>query len=120
MLTFVHTSLGSAMMLFLLLSAVWCFGALVLGRPFPPGLVSTLILAEGLIVAQSLVGVLLLLAGARAGQWEHWMYGVTAALSLPAAYIYARRHSDRGRLFLFGVTALWIVALSVRGVQTGR
>lgn len=90
MLTFIHASLATAMILFLMIAALWCFGALVFRRPFSGGLVSTLILAEALIVVQSLVGFLALLGGARAGQWEHWMYGVTAALSLPLAHIYAR------------------------------
>lgn len=119
-MTYIHASLGTAMILFLSIAALWCFGALITRRPVPPGLVSTLILAEGLIVAQGLAGVLLWAGGLRAAQWEHWLYGVTAALSLPAAWIYARRHGDAGRLVLLGITCLWIVALSLRGFTTGR
>ncbi len=119
-MTFIHATLATAMLMFLLVAAVWCLWAFLLGRPFSGSLAATLVYAEALIVLQGLTGVLLWLTGARAGQWEHWMYGVTAALSLPAAHIYARRHSDRGRLLLFAITALWIAALSVRGMATGR
>ena len=108
------------MVLFLSLAGLWCLAALASRRPFPPGLISTLILAEALIVVQGVVGVVLWAAGGRAAQWEHWLYGLTAALSLPGAWVYARRHRDPGRLFLLAVTCFWIVALSLRGFTTGR
>lgn len=118
-LRFVHASLASAMLMFLSITSIWCLGLVVLRRPFSSSLVGTLILAQGLILAQVLSGILLLIGGERAGQWEHFLYGITAAVFFPVTYLYARRHPDWGRLLLFALASLWIVALSVRGMTTG-
>ena len=120
MLTLLHATLGNAMILFLLICAIWSFGAFLLRQSFSPSLVSTLILAEGLILAQGFLGIILLLLGFRSSEGVlHVLYGIAAAISLPAAHLYTRGRPDRARLLVFGLTSIWIVGLSIRGITTG-
>ena len=69
---------------------------------------------------QLLFGLALMLIGRRPGQWEHALYGLAAAVSLPAVHLYTRGHPERGRRLFFALASVWLVALTVRGITTGR
>ncbi len=118
MLTAVHARLANAVILYMVVVGLWALGALLTRRGLSGSLVATLLIAEGLILVQGLFGVLLLLSGSRPANLLHLLYGVAAAISLPAALAYTRDRSERTRLLVFAFTALWIVGLAIRGIMT--
>lgn len=107
------------MVLYSLIIGLWALGLLLLRRPISPSLIPTLILAQGLIVVQGFLGLLLLFSGHRPVQLVHLVYGLAAAVSIPGAYLYIRHRSDRSRLLGFFLMSIWLVGLSVRGIVTG-
>ena len=114
-----HNTLATTLLLFMLICGLWgVFGAVRGG--FSPSLAGALVLGEGLIVVQGLLGVLSYLTGARPVQMLHILYGLAAAITLPGIYTYARDKTARQQALLFGLGALFIVGLALRGMTTGR
>jgi hypothetical protein len=94
--------------------------ALVLGlrrRPIGSALATALIVDEGLILVQSVVGGVLLLQG-RAPRLIHFLYGGLLIALLPIVYPYANRKPQRAALWI-GVTLLFMAGLMSRACATG-
>lgn len=114
-----HASLANTMILFMLACGVWgLFGALRGG--LGGSLAGALVIGEGLILAQSLLGVISFFLGNRPAQGGlHYLYGVSAALTLPGIYSYTRNRPPTMQALWFGGGALFIVGLALRGRTTG-
>ena len=74
-------------------------------------------LAQTLVIAQVVFGLLLLADGRRAGDRLHYAYGTFALLCVLSPWLYAPS-DPRGRLLWFGVTMLVAAALGVRAYMT--
>jgi hypothetical protein len=107
------------MILFMVVCGLWglvsAFGGGVSGS-----YAGALVLGEGLILAQGVLGILAYLTGLRPAQGLHFLYGVTAALTLPGIYSYVRNRPNQVQALWFGGGALFIVGLAIRGILTGR
>jgi hypothetical protein len=114
-----HNSLATTMILFMVVCGLWglvsAFGGGVSGS-----YAGALVLGEGLILAQGVLGILAYLTGLRPAQGLHFLYGVTAALTLPGIYSYVRNRSNKIQALWYGGGALFIVGLAIRGILTGR
>jgi hypothetical protein len=76
-----------------------------------------LALAQTLLVAQVLLGLLLLAEHKRAADRLHYAYGTFALLAVFAPLLYAPPE-PRARLLWFGIAALLAAALGVRAYMT--
>lgn len=74
-------------------------------------------LAQTLVIAQFLIGLLLLADHKRAADRLHYAYGTFALLCLFAPWLYAPR-DPRARLLWFGIATLVAGALGVRAYMT--
>ncbi len=74
-------------------------------------------LAQTLLVAQALLGLLLLAEHRRAADRLHYAYGTFALLAVFAPLVYAPS-DPRARLLWFGVATLLAAALGVRAYMT--
>lgn len=114
-----HNSLATTMILFMVVCGLWglvsAFGGGVSGS-----YAGALVLGEGLILAQGVLGILAYLTGLRPAQGLHFLYGVTAALTLPGIYSDVRNRPNQVQALWFGGGALFIVGLAIRGILTGR
>jgi hypothetical protein len=114
-----HNSLATTMILFMVVCGLWglvsAFGGGVSGS-----YAGALVLGEGLILAQGVLGILAYLTGLRPAQGLHFLYGVTAALTLPGIYSYVRNRPNQVQALWFGGGALFIVGLAIRGILNGR
>ena len=112
-----HLLLGRSVVFFMLICGVW--GILAhLGRlPGDGRYYSTLVLAELLIVAQALLGVILIASGRMPRDPIHFLYGGLAVIVLPAVYGFAQRRGWSTSLAC-GVTTLFIFGLAIRAFTT--
>jgi hypothetical protein len=100
-----------------LLLAWALFGALR-GR-IGQGYLAGLWIAALLIGAQCLIGVVLLVENARPLSYAlHMVYGVVAALGLPAAIAYNRGRHGRRAALIFAAACLLLLGVIVRAYQT--
>jgi glucose uptake protein GlcU len=81
------------------------------------GVSNAIALAQTLVVAQVLFGLVLLAEHKRAADRLHYAYGVFALLALFAPFMYAPA-DPRARLLWFGIAALLAAALGVRAYMT--
>jgi len=116
--TSVHQRLAEAVLLLGIVGTLWAAGSIVLRRP-SPGLRVYVILSEGVVGLQALLGIGLAIAGHRPHDSLHFVYGPAVLLSLPVAMFLGRRMEERGEhlALLGGCTA--VVLLSIRAIQTG-
>jgi hypothetical protein len=81
------------------------------------GVTQVLALAQTLIVAQVLLGLILLAGHKRAHDRLHYAYGTFALLAAFAPWLYAPE-DPRARLLWFGIAFLLAAALGVRAYMT--
>ena len=83
-MTLLHDRLAVTVMLFMALAGLWGLLLLRRRRGVEPATGASLAWARLLILAQGLLGVLLLIGGERPGRGIHILYGAVTALALPA------------------------------------
>jgi len=112
-----HLLLGRSVVFFMLICGVW--GILAhLGRlPADGRYYSTLVLAELLLLAQALIGLILLGFGRLPTDQIHFLYGGLAVLVLPAVHGFATRRGWPTSL-ADGLAALFIFGLAIRAFTT--
>lgn len=83
---------------------------------------NSLIVAAIVGLLQALLGIILVLLGAKPGggslYYLHYVYGAIVALALPVAYTYTSKNV-RTAILIFSLAALVITAAAVRGMMTG-
>jgi hypothetical protein len=118
-LTFVHLIGAWAMVAYAVLLGAWGTFSYFRNHNLSGGFRSSFILMVGLTVVQGLFGLALLAFGNRPHELLHVVYGVFAALFLPAAYGYAQQGSRRREAAILAGAA-WIVSIAyLRGFATG-
>jgi hypothetical protein len=113
-----HERLAFELLAVQVILGVW---ALVLGlRGAATGRVLgyALIIDEGLLILQSVVGGLLFAGGERP-QLIHFLYGGLLVALLPVIYPLSRRRPERSGYWL-GFTLLFMAGLIIRAAMTGR
>lgn len=114
-----HGSLANTMILFMLACGVWGLFSAFRGG-LNGSLAGALVIGEGLILAQATLGIISVVAGSRPTQGGlHYLYGVSAALTLPGIYSFTRGRSPSMQALWFGGGAFFIVGLALRGLTTG-
>ncbi len=115
-----HAGLANTVILFLTVCGLWSFVSAFRGG-IGGSLAGALVLGEGLILVQGLLGVVSLALGYRPAQGGlHVLYGLTTAITLPGVYSFTRGHPAESQALWFGGGALFIVGLALRGITTGR
>ena len=114
-----HQRLAVAATLYALVLGVWGVVSFFRGRGVTPNYRGALVIGEGLLAAQALLGLLLLLLGYRPAEILHLLYGVLIPLVLPFTSGVVRGRSGRTRSLYYGGAALFIVGLAIRATVTG-
>ena len=112
-----HLLLGRSVVFFMLICGVWGVLAHVGRLPSDGRYYSTLVLAELLLIAQALIGLILLGSGRLPTDQIHFLYGGLAVLVLPAVHGFATRRGWSTSLAT-GLAALFIFGLAIRAFTT--
>jgi hypothetical protein len=115
-----HDRLSVTVMLFMAAVGVWGIVAYLRGQSLSGSYAGALAIGEALVLVQVGAGVAVFATGARPHASSHYLYGVTAVLVLPFAWSYLRTRDQRQALLIYGLIALFIFGLAVRGAITGR
>ncbi|MDQ4076938.1 MAG: hypothetical protein M3220_11915 [Chloroflexota bacterium] len=105
-------------MLFTLILAVWGFVRYIRGQGVDGSYLGAVVIAEGLIIVQGLIGGVLYGIGARPERPAvHILYGLTALVSYPALFAYTRGGDTRFEQFLWALVSLFVWGLIIRAQQ---
>ncbi len=115
----VHGLLANTVVLFTLLAGLWGLLLYLRNRSLDGGYWGILVIGELLILVQGLLGMVLLISGEQPERTVHFLYGVVAALTLPAAYGFMRGRDDRRAVLIYGALCLFLAAIALRAATTG-
>jgi hypothetical protein len=102
----------------LALLLLWGLACALLGR-VGRGYLAGLWVAQLLIIAQGALGLALVAGGARTpGLPLHSVYGVVAAICLPAALGYNRGRGGRWEALIYAAACLFLLGVLARAYQT--
>ncbi len=119
-LSFLHDRLSATMLLFMLALGVWGLWNFVRGEGVSSSYLGGLVIGQGLIVVQALIGLALLFGGAVAARhWLHILYGIAAVITLPAIFAFTRGRTARYEALMYAVISFFIAGLTVRLQTTG-
>lgn len=114
-----HTGFATVVLLYSLALGLWGLLLWLRGSNPSGGYLGALIIAEGVIILQGLIGLVLLVTGHRPHDALHYLYGVVAAITLPAAYFYGDGGRERRDSLIFGLAGLFLMGIAIRGIGTG-
>ena len=120
-LAVLHARLVITILLFFGALSIWGFIGYLRGHSITGSYKGALAIGELLMLAQFVVGVLLLLGGAQPYRLSiHILYGIVAIIGLPGAFAYTRGRDDRWELLIYVTVCLFLCGIALRALMTGR
>jgi hypothetical protein len=113
-----HAVTATAFTYFSLLVTLLALYRLLRGQGLGPDFWGAVVIGEGLIVVQVLLGVILLIMGGAPARPIHFLYGALTALTWPAAYAYTHDQDERRQALTWTVVSVFLFALSLRAAGT--
>lgn len=114
-----HQGFARAFLIYSVLMALWGFFLYLTGRHPSGGYMGALVLDEGLALLQGVVGLVLRTQGHAPHDALHYLYGIVAVVTLPAAYFLSDEGTSRRDSLYFGLAGLFLVGVAIRGTVTG-
>ena len=120
-LAVLHARLVVTILLFFGALSIWGFIGYLRGQSISGSYKGALAIGELLMLAQFMIGVLLLLSGEQPYRLSiHILYGIVAIIGLPGAFAYTRGRDDRWELLIYVAVCLFLCGIALRALTTGR
>ena len=120
-LAVLHARLLITILLFFGALSIWGFFSYLRGQSISGSYKGALAIGELLMLAEFVLGVLLLLSGAQPYRLSiHILYGIVAIIGLPGAFAYTRGRDDRWELLIYVTVCLFLCGIALRALTTGR
>jgi hypothetical protein len=116
-----HARLLVTILLFFGVLTVWGLVGYLRGQAISGSYKGALAIGELLMLAQFVIGVLLLIGGAQPFRLGiHILYGIVAIITLPGTFAYTRGRDDRWEQLIYVVVCLFLCGIALRALGTGR
>ncbi len=113
-----HATLAQTVMYYFFAIGVWGLIEYIRGGELGGNIGGAFVIGQVVVGIQVILG-LVILAGGFTVQSVHFLYGITAIISMPFAWSYMRSRHPRQALAVYSLVALWICGLAIRGIVTG-
>lgn len=113
-----HATLAQTVMYFFFAIGMWGLFEYVRGGELGGSIGGAFVIGQVLVAVQVILGIIIL-AGDYRVQSVHFLYGISAIISLPFAWSYMRARHPRQALMVYSLVALFICGLAIRGIVTG-
>jgi heme A synthase len=114
-----HQGFARAFLIYSALMGIWGIALFLMKRNPSGGYLGALVLDEGLAVLQGVVGIVVRTQGHPPHDVLHYLYGIVAVVTLPAAYFLSDEGTSRRDSLYFGIAGLFLVGVAIRGAVTG-
>lgn len=120
MLIQIHAGLANTAIYYTVIMAVWGLWRFYRRQGVDSSYWAALVIAEVLYLAQGVLGAFLFFSGIGdlGGQYMHILYGVVAALVVPALFMYTRGDETRRVMLVYGVGFLFNFLILLRSLAT--
>jgi heme A synthase len=117
-LTQIHGLLSRAILLYTLIIAGFAGLYLLRRREIGGDFWGAVILGEGLIVVQGILGVIMLIVGLAPARLIHILYGVVAVITWPAVFAFTRGGTSRRETLYWLLLSVFLFGISLRAMTT--
>jgi hypothetical protein len=114
----VHGRLANTALFFMIFMALWGLWRLLRKQGLSSNYWGALVIGEILVIVQGLLGGYLWLIGLRPDRSIHILYGVVAALVIPAIYAFTKGGQERREMIIYAVALLFLVGILIRAMGT--
>lgn len=118
-MSLVHERLAGSLLLFALAAAAWGLVTFARRRPIDGNYWGVLAVGGIVVLAQAVLGVLLLLDDARPQQMVHLLFGAAAVVPLPLYYAASKGRDDRTAALAYAALCLVLAGLLLAARITG-
>ena len=120
-LTVLHARLLVTILLFFGALSIWGLFGYLRGQGISGSYKGALAIGELLMLAEAIIGVLLLVGGAQPYRLTiHILYGIVAVITLPGTFAYTRGRDDRWEQLIYVAACLFLCGIALRALTTGR
>ena len=114
----IHRLVANAFMYFALIIAFWALLHLIRSRELSGDFWGAVVIGEVLILAQVILGVVMVIMGLRPGRWMHYLYGVVALITWPALFAFTRGESNSRAIIVWATVSLFLFGIALRAAAT--
>ncbi len=114
----IHGRLANTALLFVSIMAIWGLWRLIRKQGLSSNYWGALVIGEILILVQGALGGYLWLAGERPERSIHVLYGIVAAMTIPAVYAFTKGRQERREMLIYGLALLFLVGILLRAIGT--
>jgi vacuolar-type H+-ATPase subunit I/STV1 len=116
-----HARLLITILLFFGALTLWGFVNYLRGQAISGGYRGALAIGELLMLAQCIIGVILLIGGRQPYREAiHILYGVVTVITLPGTFAYTRGRDTRWEQLIYAIVCLFLCGIALRALETGR
>ncbi len=115
-----HGRLANTVVMYAILMALWGFWRFFRKQGMDSSYWGAVVIAEVLILIQGAVGVFMRISGILPARgWFHILYGIVAAISLPAVYMFTKGRDERRDMLIYAAIFLFLTGIALRAMATG-
>ncbi len=115
----IHAAVANAISIFTLLVTLLALWKVIRRQGLGPDFWGAVIIGEGLILIQAIVGIILWIMGLPPGRQIHFLYGPLVALTWPAIWAYTRNLKPEREALWWMLGSAFLFFLSLRASSTG-
>lgn len=115
----IHCRVALSVIFFSFALGVWGLVAFLRGLGISNNYRGAVVIGEILVIAQALLGVLLVVTGHWPMDTLHILYGIVVVLMWIMTYIYTKGAMTRREMLIYAVVAFFISGLAIRSIMTG-
>ncbi len=115
-----HTLTGNAFLYFSAIIAAWALIHYLRRRELGGDFWGAVVIGEGLIAVQALLGLILLIQGAAPARWVHLLYGVVSLITWPSVFAATRGGTGRREALYWTLASAFLFGIALRAISTAR
>lgn len=115
----IHSRLELAFLIFMVVIGIWGCTLFLRSRSITSDFWGALVIAEGLVLVEALVGIALYIGGARPVRgWFHILYAMVALVGLPGAFAFTRGRDSRFEALIYALLGFFLMGIALRTSDT--
>ena len=118
-IVFIHSRLALTAIFYALAMGIWAAWSYLRGQSISSNYWGALVIGEMVMLAQGVIGIVMVLSGKMPADIIHFLYGVLVALSWPGVYVYTNARAGRREAAIYALVSFFIFGLAVRAIMTG-